>query len=212
MKRLATAVLLAILFGIAPAGINQVSAQSAPQPGDYIVTEQTSNVFGCYAGALSRITPNGQKTVLYSASFCPTGIAIDSEGNYIVTYPTGDITQALARITRDGSTRSLIAAGLSRSPCQCLNDLAIDSEGNYIVIGYYGLTKVTPGGITTEIFSYQAAGLGTTRLPSGIAIDSQGNYIITETEDFNGFLLAKITPAQPNGLRTVIRGGLSYPL
>lgn len=87
MKRLASFVLLALLFGISPAAINQVSAQS-PQPGDYIVTESYSNLRECYLGVLSKITPNGLKTPIYSGSnFCPRGVAIDSEGNYIVTEP-----------------------------------------------------------------------------------------------------------------------------
>ena len=162
-----------------------VLVNAQPNPGDYIVTE-------FFADALSKVTPGGVRTVIYTfaGGTNPAGVAIDSGGNYIVA-ENGAAFMLLSKVTPSG-VRTVILGGLGFP-----TGVAIDSTGNYIVtetlVGAQVLSKITPGGVRTVIFTFAA---GTA--PAGVAIDSAGNYIVAE---FVTGVLSKVTPG---GVRTVI--------
>jgi len=69
------------------------------------------------------------------------------------------------------------------------------ATGDYIVTepGLDKLSRVTPSGVRTEIYSF-TAGTGTV----GVAIDSGGNYMVAE---YSANKLSKVTPA---GVRTEV--------
>jgi streptogramin lyase len=178
-----TILLLSIIFSVH--SVPLVNAQ--PNPGDYIITEADSD-------ELSRITPNGVRSVLYSfdASTEPQGLVIDSAGNYIVAER---LTGNLSKITPAG-VRTVIYTFIG-SPL--LTDVAIDSAGNYIVTesGNGRISKITPSGSRTLIYDFFAVGMFSAR-PGSIAIDSFGDYIITDA------ILDVIFKITPGGVRTVI--------
>jgi DNA-binding beta-propeller fold protein YncE len=162
----------------------------APPPStseDYIVTEILND-----GNALSRVTPTGVRTVIYtfSTGAQPMGVANDSAGNYIVTEYSANV---LSRITPSGviTMRYVFPSTNGGWPTA----VAIDSAGNYIVTEFDGnvLSRVTSSGVRTVIYTFPA---GTS--PRGVAIDSEGNYIVTE---YNANVLSKVTPT---GVRTVI--------
>jgi streptogramin lyase len=166
--------------------VNYVHAQ--PNAGDYIVTEAYTG--GPYINKLSRVTPGGVKTVIFTfaAYTDPHFVAIDSGGNYIVAEAG---TNVLSRITPGGVRTVIYTFAAGSNP----RGVAIDSGGNYIVAEHSTnvLSRITPGGVRTVIFTFAA---GTK--PFGVAIDSGGNYIVTE---YSTNVLSRITPL---GVRTVI--------
>ena len=118
--------------------------------GDYIVAESGADV-------LSRITPNGTRTVLYRfrggwGDTWPLGVAIDRAGNYIVTEYNA---QMLSRVTPDGERTMIYRFAASTYPA----GVAIDSEGNCIVAELLinVLSRITPSGTRTVIHAYAAS-------------------------------------------------------
>jgi hypothetical protein len=152
--------------------------------GNYIVLE---------AKTLSKVTPDGVRTVIYTISTGFGYLAIDSSGNYIVT-ESGDL---LAKVTPDGVNTEICHFPTGSYPM----DLAIDSSGNYIVTEFSSnmLSKVTPDGVRTVIYNFSK---GTN--PNCVAIDSSGNYIVALWVG----ILAKVTP---EGEMTEIYRFSGYP-
>jgi len=139
-----------------------------------------------------RVTSRGDRTLVYTAGTAPTFLAIDADGNYVVTYwdhvvrkiaPNGDMQ--LAFLVGDFLTN--------------LSGIAIDGNGNYIIAkadADSGLFNVTPMGSETRSFTYP--GPGPLPIPFGVAIDAAGDSIVVERDPD---ALAKITPG---GVRTEI--------
>ena len=185
--------------------------------GNYLVTEATEDIKRSAqedASALSKIAPDGARTVICNFSFnhIPIGFAIDSSGNYIIAEADAN---KLSKVTPDGA-RTVIydfsASGIIPGA------VMIDSSGNYITIGWHPghtdplwqkgernyiltkhdsvddvLLKVTPAGVMTVIYNFSAGAM-----PVDFAIDSSGNYIVAED---SADILSRVTPA---GKRTVI--------
>ena len=91
------------------------------------------------ASALSKIAPDGARTVIcnFSFSHIPIGFAIDSSGNYIIAEADAN---KLSKVTPDGA-RTVIydfsASGIIPGA------VMIDSSGNYITIGWHPGTRST---------------------------------------------------------------------
>ena len=115
-------------------------------PGDYIVAEY-------YAKQLSRVTPAGVRTAIYtfgSGTFdeYPMRVAIDGSGNYIVTSEDEDYHRALSLITPDGIKTPVYGWAGGNGPV----GVAIDSAGNYIVAepgaSEHALARITTAGVS----------------------------------------------------------------
>lgn len=222
-----------VLSRVTPAGERTViyqapsqtwlTAVGADSSGNYLVTESSSDLGRSAledANTLSKITPDGARTVIrnFSWSNIPIGFAIDSFGNYIVAEADANV---LTKITPDGA-RTVIydfsAGGIIPGA------VMIDSSGNYITIGWRPwrtdefwvmserdfilmkrdsaddvLLKVTPAGALTVIYNFSAGSM-----PVDFAIDLSGNYIVAED---SADTLSKVTPA---GERTVIYNFARY--
>jgi DNA-binding beta-propeller fold protein YncE len=102
-----------------------------------------------YADKLSKITPDGSRTVIcnFTAGSEPLDVAIDSSGNYIVIEME---TGALSKITPAG-VRSVIY-NFTNEPA----GVSIDSQGNYIVSETHAhkISLVTPGGARMILYNY----------------------------------------------------------
>ncbi|MCP8311117.1 MAG: Ig-like domain-containing protein, partial [Candidatus Methylarchaceae archaeon HK01M] len=125
----------------------------------------------------------------------PNDVAIDSDGNYIVTE---EGVCNLVKITPQGERTVIFNYEFVDETGPI--GVAIDSDGSYIVTEFHiidgqtcNLVKITPQGERTVIYEFDP---GTT--PYWVAIDSDGNYIVT---DWSADNLVKITP---QGERTVI--------
>jgi len=159
-------------------------AYARPNIGEYIVTE-----WG--AGALSKVSTSGIRTVLYTfpRHTVPAEVIIDSSGNYIIAEYEANV---LSKISPIGVRTVIYTFAEGTGP----DGIAIDSQNNYIVTesDVNMLSKIAPNGSRTVVYTFPP-----NTYPAGIAIDSQGNYIVTEAQ---AAVLSKITPA---GARTVIR-------
>ena len=165
--------------------------------GDYVVTDVGEGLLKqvTQCGVVSTIAgPRGADHALG-----PFGVAIDSDGNYIVTNNEVD-PGSLVKITPSGTVTMIDNFGTNSNP----SGIAIDSDGNYIVELYENggtLVKITPSGTMTTI----TTGLGN---PIGIAIDANGNYIITDSTN----LAPRLLSVTPGGVVTVIvQNGLEVP-
>ena len=156
-------------------------------PGDFIVAENGSD-------ELSRVTPSGTITLIASGITGPVGVAVDTNGDFIVTDGNGE----LLRVTPSG-TISLITSGLGELGGP--HGVAVDTNGDFIVteLNDGKLSRVTPSGTITTI----ASGLS---FPFGVAVDTNGDFIVAE--DSSGEL-SRVTPS---GTITTIASGLSFPL
>ena len=132
---------------------------------------------------VSKITPNGDSTILGKTGEQPRGIAVDAAGN---VYTANKNSNNVTKITPAGD--STIFGTTGKEPA----GITIDAAGNVYTANWKSnnVSKITPNGIST-IF-------GTTgRKPRGIALDAAGN-VYTSNEDSNN--VSKIAPA-----------GASYP-
>jgi DNA-binding beta-propeller fold protein YncE len=157
------AVLLIFLF---TSPLLLLTASVNAQSENYVVTEAQGD-------APSLITPNGDRTVIYSfasTGSMPEGFAVDSSGNYVVVESAAD---TLSKITPDGVRTVICKFPLNSEPA----GVAIDSAGNYIVVtqNIPMLWKVTPNGVRTSVYNF-SSGI----LPDDVKVDSSGNYLVTE--------------------------------
>ncbi len=129
--------------------------------GDVVVVEVSGN--------LRRIAADGSgSSVFFMGLSLPSGVAIAANGDLIVTEDGSPFR--LWRISPDGSTANVIAAGIKSE------DVEIDADGNFIVLQELSggqILKVTPSGGVSILFS----GLGS---PSDLVIDGNGDFIVTE--------------------------------
>jgi len=139
-----------------------------------------------------RVTSGGERTLVFTMGTAPTFLAIDADGNYVVTY----WDQEVRRIAPTGEMLLAFRIGDFLTN---LSGIAIDGDGNYIIAkadADSGLFNVTPMGSETRSFTYP--GPAPLPRPLGIAIDAAGDFIVVERDPDR---LAKITPG---GVRTEI--------
>ena len=169
-------------------------------PGDYIVAESGS-------GKLDMITSGGVLTTLKTGLFFPTGVAIDSSGNYIVTE---DVLAGKLDMITPGGVLTTPKTGL-HGPA----GVAIDCSGNYIVTeGLSGkLDMIAPGGVLTTPKTGLLAPTGVAIVPwpsIGSVSYSTGSVPFTlgcrpgvlsgGIQTFSAVSLSSISPAPPAGL------------
>ena len=188
MKSKTVKLILGILFFFALLlfRLSLVPALAQVTATDFVVTEQR-------ADKLSRVTPAGARTVIYSfaSGTWPNTVTIDMNGDFIVAEYVGK----LSRVTPAGVRTVIYSFASGTVPDQ----VAIDKNGDFIVAETYTnkLSRVTPAGVRTVIFNFAS---GT--IPTGVAIDSNGDFIVTEHGTNK---LVRITPG---GVRTEI---FSFP-
>lgn len=177
-------------------------ALAVDSSGNYIISELIPS-----QNELSKVTPQGVRTVIchFDSSIYPNDVAVDSQGNYIVTatkYVSGqDVGDVLLKVTPTGSQSTIYQFPAYTDP----TGIAIDSQGNYIVCETNNqlISKITPSGVRTVIFQ-NSAGF----LPFGVALDPEGNYIVT---DVLNLALEKISPT--GAFSTIYQfSSSSYPL
>lgn len=128
----------------------------------------------------------------------PTSVAIDHDGNLLVTDRGG--SHAIRKISPDGVVTTLAGAfnnsgtadgAGSAARFSSPQSLAIDSSGNILVTDDAAIRKITPAGVVTTVGqrgvgayfgsldrSERAAEFGTL---NGIAVDGVGNLFVTDT-------------------------------
>lgn len=167
--------------------------------------------------AVYRITPGGQVTVVVQGTPLkqPHGVALDADGNVIVSEGGGPRTGAgIIRVTPDGRMTVVRAEGPG-----FLNgaDVRVDADGTYIVAdnSQPALLRMTPDGEVTAIhrgppFSPSQPPnppgvLGVTGKggPRGVVIDNEGNYILVD-ESAGAIML--VTP--DGDVSTVFQGAV----
>jgi hypothetical protein len=196
LSRITPAGTRTVIYNFTPG--SQASAEAIDSEGNYIVTEYgAGNMNGGYnvseyAGRLSKITPDGVRTVIANLT-APNAVAIDQFGNYIVTQTIWPWMNLLSKVTPEGNVSVIYSFPQGQWPAW----VAIDSSGNYIVTAFDGNTiwKVTPAGVATPIAQDLSRAYS-------IVIDSEGNYIVS----LAGIrlvpgLLMRVTPA---GVETVL--------
>jgi sugar lactone lactonase YvrE len=162
-----------------------------------------AGVVSTFAGSGSRGSMNGTGT---AASFAfPTGIALDSSGNFYVV-DTGNYL--IRKITADGVVTTLAGStvgfidGLGTTArFNNPQSIAVDSSGNIYVAerNLFTIRKITPEGAVTTFAGSgtrgSSDGTGTSAsfyFPMGVAVDSSGNVYVA---DQGNNLIRKITPA-----------------
>jgi len=164
-----------------PAEEVEVKKAETIDTGDYIIADFGRGMLGRKPGAIWKVTPDGDISLIArdASMRTPHSIAIDKNGDFIVT--NEQFTSALFRITPGGDMETIVKGDvLSKHPIFGLLGIAVDSNGDYIVCNPKSsdtgaIIKVTPDGkITTTI------GESFFRHPDKIAIDSSGNYIVTD--------------------------------
>jgi hypothetical protein len=116
--------------------------------GNFIVTEKGANM-------LARVTTAGVRTPIFDfASVCagvtPEGVAIDSNGDFIVGETA--CSKALSRITPAG-VRSLIHTFTTGLPGHIIRD---PGTGNFVTTSPPDsqLIEITPGGTRSRLFTH----------------------------------------------------------
>ena len=177
--------------------------------GDYIAVEQPTGSGAQAVGlaAVYRVTPGGQVTVVaQGAPFNdPHGLALDAQGNYIVS----DGSAGIFRVTAQGAVTQVVAAGPPPAAIGSGVDVAVDAAGNYIVAdaGRGALHRVTPAGTVTLIhqappFSVVSVPGESARGPRGVVVDENGDYVVV---DWNARAVFRV---RPNGqVSTTYQGG-----
>jgi sugar lactone lactonase YvrE len=153
----------------------------------------------------------------------PSGIAVDSAGNFYVA-DTGNST--VRKVTRNGTNWLVTTlAGKARSPGEVNgigsaarfiqpSAIAVDSAGNLFVTDSLTIRKVTPVGTNWVVTTVagKAGTLGSTdgldsgarfNTPSGIAVDSAGSVFIA---DSGNCTIRKMIPLGTNWLVTTLAG------
>ena len=177
---------ISIIFAVLGMLIPFSDSIAHAEKGDFIVTDPG-------IGNLLRVTPAGIITIIASPSAIPSGVVIDTNGDFIVT--DLGLSGKLQRVTPEGIVTN-IALGLDGAV-----DVVVDTNGDFIVTNALNskLDRVSPEGVVTTI-SITLAG------PMGVAIDTNGDFIVTEVHK-NG--LSRVTP---EGVVTTIVHRLSGPL
>lgn len=135
---------------------------------------------------------------------CPTGIAIDTDGNLFVTTL---YDHYIRKVTPDGVV-SIFAGSGSRGAQDGIGaeatfngpiDIEIDKDNNLYISDYYNnsIRKITPDAVVTTYAgtdSGYADGNGTAAMfahPVSIAVDNDGNLFVC---DYYNNLIRKVTP------------------
>jgi hypothetical protein len=109
--------------------------------GNYIITQAGDSSGSTFARLLKINRDSGAVTTIYEFDryAYPFGVAVDSDGNYIVTETTNDI---LSKIMSNGQREIIFQFAPGTWPC----GIDIDSAGNYIVTEYSTRTisKISP--------------------------------------------------------------------
>jgi streptogramin lyase len=166
-----------------------------------------------------KITPKGTVSTLagsgnegfadgagVSAQFnCPYGVAVDGEGNVIVT----DLgNHRVRKITPDGTVSTLAGSGRegfadgagAAAEFDSPYGVAVDGEGSFIITdcGNHRVRKITPDGTVSTLAGSGSAGFADGagaaaqfNLPDGVAVDGEGSIIIA---DYGNHRVRKITP------------------
>ena len=186
-----------VIYKFAP-GI-QAAAEAIDSEGNYIAAEYVGNYNGGhnvseYAGRLSKITPDGVRTVIANVT-APNGLAIDQFGNYLVTQTIWPWMNLLSKVYPNGTLKVIYNFTQGSWP----DWVAVDSSGNYVVNLFDGheICLVTPDGVERTVAT-EVAG------PYDTVIDSDGNYIVSVCNDND---LIRISPA---GVRTVLYNFSTY--
>jgi len=171
--------LLLILLTVASLMAPFSQATLALSPGDIIVTDMYQSHAGA-PGVFRQSPSGGAPAVIFqdpgtagtpgSPYVNPTGVAIDSSGDIIVS---DDGARSVFRQSPSGSTPILIFGG---APYVDPAGVAIDRSGDIIVAdtGFPGVFRQSPsGGAPTAIFTGPPYAN-----PAGDAIDSSGNIIV----------------------------------
>ncbi len=150
--------------------------------------------------AVNTITLGTQQTFFASSgtSHTPRAVAIDSDGDYIVTWTgqDGSLTGIHARrYNKDGVAQDAIEFGVNRTTAgrQAFSSVAMDADGDFVIT--WTSSQDDGLGISYGIYAqrYNSAGVAqdgeflvnapsfADQNESTIAIDSTGNFIITWT-------------------------------
>jgi hypothetical protein len=162
------------------------------------------------SGSLVGVSAGGASVGMMTNSFGGIDLAVDANGNYIVT--TGS---HLMRVTTDGAVSTIAVAAYGS---QFLS-VAVDAAGNFIVADnmLHPVLRISPDGLSrTVVASYPISNYQELE-DAFVRIDSAGNYILVEdnNEDVSLF---KITPsgtlttilAGHNGTLVRRNGGLTF--
>jgi uncharacterized protein (TIGR03437 family) len=162
------------------------------------------------SGTITTFAGTGAPQYSYSAPgpatsnpVCPTGIAVDPQGNVYVGDPIrGDIL----KITTDG-TMSLFLVELVpgvQFPSQSVAHLAVDAAANLYYRDTTGIVRVSPSGSRAGVPGSDLA--LTNRLDQYFALDALGNVFVANTDGYGGSHLRKI---DANGSVSSVANGYS---
>jgi hypothetical protein len=176
--------------------------------GDYIVVNWPIEGPGIppNPAAVYRITAAGEVTVIAQGVPLrnPHGLAIDGQGNFIVSDGTGGII----RVTPHGEMTLVVAGGGPTTPIGSGADVRVDAAGDYIVADSIRgvLHRVTPQGAVAQIHRgppFSTGGPGSPAFgPRGVVIDDNGDYVLV---DQRAPAVFRVTP--DGRVSTVFQGG-----
>jgi sugar lactone lactonase YvrE len=211
-----------VLAGSGSAGFADGTGAAAQFSGpEGVAVDGEGNIIipDCHNHRVRKLTPDGTVSTLAgsgTAGFAdgagaaaqfngPEGVAVDGEGNIIIT---DTHNHRVRKLTRDGTVSTLAGSGSAGfadgagAAAQFNNPsgVAVDGEGSIIITewGNHGVRKITPNGTVSTLAGSGSAGFADGagaaahfNGPYGASVDGDGSIIIA---DYGNYRLRKITP------------------
>jgi probable HAF family extracellular repeat protein len=167
--------------------------------GDFIVGDGVTN-FTNPSGSLFRVSADGSTvTTLATLSACPSGVAVNGSGNFLVNDPCSS-PERILEVTPSGASSTFFAGGLLQNP------VAIVRDGtSHIIVGDNvadKLFRITPDGATIAEFKSLPNPSPSSAQSLELAVDRAGNVIVGYDSLGDNLGTSEILRISPDGATT----------
>lgn len=141
-------------------------------------------------GTVFKLTPAGEKTILYSflggsdGAHPYTGVVLDAAGNLYGTTFDGGVCGNIFKLTPEGVVTVLYSFTCGTDGANPVADLILDAEGNLYSTtpgnGFGSVYKLAPDGTITTLHSFVGGSDGSSPV-AGLFMDARGNLYGTTT-------------------------------
>jgi len=167
---------------------------------------------GTGSGRIRRLTPIGNAETVVSSSllFEATGIAVDSDGNFVVPVEASDENSdngALLKISKTGEIQTIATQPKAHLAPLCTPaSICIDADGNYVTSEMESIYRITPSGAISTVYG----SIGNSELSSaqGICQDRSGDFIVADYKSLgDGAIDGAVYRVTNSGIVSTIASG-----